>query len=170
MTSPTTVQVRLQIRADTAANWTSTNPVLLANELGRETDTGKFKIGDGTTAWSGLSYQGWSSSPLAVSAGGTGQTSYTNGQLLIGNTTGNTLTKATLTAGSGISVTNGGGSITLAVSGITDALIDANAEIAVSKLADGTPRQLIQTDSAGTGVEWTSSIDGTLITFDDGTF
>jgi len=164
MTSPTTVQVRLQIRADTAANWTSTNPILLANELGRETDTGKFKIGDGTTAWSSLSYQGWSSSPLAVSAGGTGQTSYTDGQLLIGNSTGNTLTKATLTAGSGISVTNGGGSITLAVSGITNSQIDANAEIAVSKLADGTPRQLLQTDAAGTGVEWASNIDvpGTL--------
>lgn len=50
---------------------------------------------------------------LPVANGGTGQTSYTNGQLLIGNSTGNTLTKATLTAGAGISVTNGGGSITL---------------------------------------------------------
>lgn len=50
---------------------------------------------------------------LPVTAGGTGQTSFTNGQLLIGNTTGNTLTKATLTAGAGISVTNGAGSITV---------------------------------------------------------
>lgn len=54
---------------------------------------------------------------LAVANGGTGQTTYTNGQLLIGNTTGNTLTKATLTAGSGISITNGTGSITIAASG-----------------------------------------------------
>lgn len=52
---------------------------------------------------------------LAVANGGTGQTSYTDGQLLIGNTTGSTLAKATLTAGSGIQVTNGNGSITLAV-------------------------------------------------------
>jgi hypothetical protein len=51
---------------------------------------------------------------LAVANGGTGQTTYTNGQLLIGNTTGNTLTKATLTAGTGISITNGAGSITIA--------------------------------------------------------
>ena len=50
---------------------------------------------------------------LAVSNGGTGQTSFTNGQLLIGNTTGNTLTKSTLTAGSGITITNGAGSITI---------------------------------------------------------
>jgi hypothetical protein len=51
---------------------------------------------------------------LAVASGGTGQTSYTNGQLLIGNTTGNTLTKATLTQGTGITITNGTGSITIA--------------------------------------------------------
>lgn len=51
---------------------------------------------------------------LAVTRGGTGQSSYTDGQLLIGNTTGNTLTKATITAGSGITVTNGSGSITIA--------------------------------------------------------
>jgi len=55
--------------------------------------------------------------PISVSQGGTGQTSYTNGQLLIGNTTGNTLTKSTLTAGTGISITNGTGSITIAGTG-----------------------------------------------------
>lgn len=51
---------------------------------------------------------------LPVANGGTGQSVFTNGQLLIGNTTGNTLTKATLTAGSNISITNGAGSITIA--------------------------------------------------------
>lgn len=57
---------------------------------------------------------------LAVANGGTGQTTYTNGQLLIGNTTGNTLTKATLTAGTGISITNGSGSITIAATASGD--------------------------------------------------
>lgn len=57
------------------------------------------------------------SGTLGVTNGGTGQTSYTDGQLLIGNSTGNTLTKATLTAGSGISITNGAGSITIAATG-----------------------------------------------------
>ena len=52
---------------------------------------------------------------LPVARGGTGQTSYVNGQLLIGNTTGNTLTKATLTQGTGVTVTNGTGSITIAI-------------------------------------------------------
>ena len=47
---------------------------------------------------------------------------------------------------------------------IADGDISASAEIAVSKLADGTARQLLQTDAAGTGVEWTSNVDipGTL--------
>ena len=63
-----------------------------------------------------ISVIGWKLVP--TTAGGTGQTTYVNGQLLIGNSTGNTLTKATLTAGSGISVTNGTGSITLANTGV----------------------------------------------------
>ena len=53
---------------------------------------------------------------LPVTNGGTGQTTYTNGQLLIGNTTGNTLTKATLTQGANMAITNGTGSITVATS------------------------------------------------------
>ncbi|CAB4848271.1 MAG: hypothetical protein F2774_03990 [Actinobacteria bacterium] len=69
---------------------------------------------------------------LPVAAGGTGQTSYTDGQLLIGNSTGNTLTKASLTAGTGISITPGNGSISIAstVSGaaITNDTTTATAE------------------------------------------
>lgn len=53
----------------------------------------------------------------AVANGGTGQTTYTNGQLLIGNSTGNTLTKASLTAGTGVTITPGAGSITIAATG-----------------------------------------------------
>jgi hypothetical protein len=54
---------------------------------------------------------------LDVNNGGTGQTSYTDGQLLIGNTTGNTLAKSTLTAGAGVTITNGAGAVTIATSG-----------------------------------------------------
>jgi hypothetical protein len=50
---------------------------------------------------------------LPVANGGTGETSYTNGQLLVGNSTGNTLDKATLTAGEGIDINTGPGSITI---------------------------------------------------------
>jgi hypothetical protein len=55
----------------------------------------------------------WSATTIAVNKGGTGQTSYTDGQLLIGNSTGNTLSKATLTAGTSVDITNGNGSITI---------------------------------------------------------
>jgi hypothetical protein len=54
---------------------------------------------------------------LSPADGGTGQSSYVDGELLIGNTTGNTLTKATLTQGSGITITNGPGTITIASTG-----------------------------------------------------
>lgn len=48
--------VQIQLRRDTAANWTSANPTLAAGELGLETDTAKYKIGNGSTAWNSLSY------------------------------------------------------------------------------------------------------------------
>jgi hypothetical protein len=46
----------IQIRRDTASNWTSANPTLAQGELGAETDTSKIKLGDGTTAWTSLGY------------------------------------------------------------------------------------------------------------------
>ena len=46
----------IQIRRDTATNWTTTNPTLAQGELGLETDTLKFKVGDGVNDWNTLSY------------------------------------------------------------------------------------------------------------------
>jgi hypothetical protein len=48
--------VQIQIRRDEAANWTSEDPTLAQGEFGYETDTGEFKIGDGSTAWTALGY------------------------------------------------------------------------------------------------------------------
>jgi hypothetical protein len=48
----------LQIRRGTAAQWTTANPILAQGEPGFETDTNRFKLGDGATAWNSLSYQG----------------------------------------------------------------------------------------------------------------
>ena len=100
-------------RRDTAANWTSVNPTLLAGEIGIESDTNKWKVGTGSAAWTALAYMPGSQ---------------------------------------------------LSAYPIVNVDIAAGAEIAVSKLADGTARQLLQTDAAGTGVEWASNIDvpGTL--------
>ena len=51
-----TLNTRIQQKADTSSNWTSSNPVLLRGELGFETDTLKFKIGNGTSNYNSLEY------------------------------------------------------------------------------------------------------------------
>lgn len=57
-----TARQHIQLRRDTAANWTAVNPILNAGEAGYETDYRRMKIGDGATNWAGLPY---------VSGGGT---------------------------------------------------------------------------------------------------
>ena len=52
----TTRNALIEVRSDTAANWTSANSTLSTGEIGFETDTGKFKIGTGSTAWTSLAY------------------------------------------------------------------------------------------------------------------
>ena len=46
--------VRIQLRRDTAANWVSSNPTLRAGEIGIETDTLKFKVGNGSSPWNSI--------------------------------------------------------------------------------------------------------------------
>ena len=45
--------IHIQLRRGTSTEWSSANPVLFQGEIGLETDTRKFKVGDGTTAWTG---------------------------------------------------------------------------------------------------------------------
>ena len=52
------LNTRIQLKHGLAASWTEKNPVLLAGEMGIETDTLKMKVGDGTTNWSDLGYLG----------------------------------------------------------------------------------------------------------------
>lgn len=47
---------KIQIRRDTASNWSTNNPVLSAGEFGYETDTAKLKVGNGSSAWNLLDY------------------------------------------------------------------------------------------------------------------
>lgn len=51
-----TLNTKLQIRNDVASAWASNNPVLMKGEMGIESDTKKFKFGDGTTNWNDLGY------------------------------------------------------------------------------------------------------------------
>ena len=125
---------------------------------------------------------------LPVLLGGTGQTSYTNGQLLIGNTTGNTLTKATLTAGHHTTVTNGAGSIAIGTAQDTLCMIIACSDETTNlttgkKVTFRAPFRMnivslganVNTAPTGTGItvnikEGPSDIMSTKLTIADGSF
>lgn len=101
------VVTQFQFRRGTAADWTSTNPTLAAGEFGYETDTGKAKIGNGSTAWNSLAYA------LTGSAGTV--TSVTAGTGLSGGTISSS---GTISLSTPVSVANGGTGITSFGSGV----------------------------------------------------
>jgi hypothetical protein len=98
------VVTQIQIRRGTAAQWTSANPTLAVGEFGYESDTGKFKIGTGSTAWTSLSYQGAGTvTSITAGTGLSGGTITTSGTIAIDTattvdvSTAQTLTNKTLT-------------------------------------------------------------------------
>jgi len=81
----------IQLRRDVAADWTSVNPTLASGELGFETDTGKFKVGDGATAWTSLTYYTGSIdlddlANVTITANASGEILKWNGSAWINNT------------------------------------------------------------------------------------
>ena len=101
---------------------------------------------------------------LGVSYGGTGQTTFTDGQLLIGNTSTNSLTKSVLTAGSGVTITNGNGSITIAATGTGGTVTSVGWTGGIVSVANATttPAFTIAGTSGGipyfaSGTTWASS-------------
>jgi hypothetical protein len=145
--------------APSASNLDNTNGAELAINI---TD-GKLFYKDNASA---VQVIAWKNTPvstlsgtLAVTQGGTGQTSYTDGQLLIGNSTGNTLTKATLTAGSNVTITNGNGSITIsAASSGGDVVGPASATDNAIVRFDLTTGKLIQ--NSGITIDDSNNITG----------
>jgi len=107
--------VQIQTRNGTAAQWTSANPTLMVGEIGAETDTGRFKIGNGSTAWNSLNYAASAKWQGAYSAGTAyvvnDVVSYNNSSYIcILNSTGNLPTNTTywsLLALAGTNGTNG---------------------------------------------------------------
>jgi hypothetical protein len=120
---------------------------------------------------------------LNVFSGGTGQSSYTNGQLLIGNTSGNTLGKATLTAGSGIAITNGAAAITIASDKAYGSFYDTTTQSGVAltataitfnstelsyNVAIGTPTSRIVVTRAGIyNIQFSAEISNPSAAIDD---
>jgi hypothetical protein len=97
------VVTQIQVRRGTAAEWTSANPTLASGEWGFETDTGKVKIGNGSTAWTSLGYSGAGTvTSITAGTGLSGGTITSTGTIAIDSTvatlTGTqTLTNKTLT-------------------------------------------------------------------------
>lgn len=65
----------IKLRRDSAVNWTTSNPVLASGEPGVETDTGKFKLGDGVKTWSALAYSAALPSEIPSGGGSSGSSS-----------------------------------------------------------------------------------------------
>jgi len=120
--------VQIQIRRGTAANWTSTNPTLAEGELGYETDTGKLKAGDGSTAWTSLGYISGTGALTEVSSDTTPQLGGdldVNGNAIVSVSNGD------------IAITpNGTGSIIL--DGLTWPSADGSANQVLKTAGDGT--------------------------------
>ena len=85
------VQTQIQVRRGTASSWTSTNPTLAAGEIGFETDTGKIKVGTGSSTWSALNYIGAANAIQYVYTASAGQTTFSgadNNSLTLSYTVG----------------------------------------------------------------------------------
>ena len=82
-------------------------------EVLSKTALGSGVTGSSLTSLGTVTTGTWNASTLGSNYGGTGQTTYANGELLIGNSTGG-LSKANLTAGTGVTITNSSGGITIA--------------------------------------------------------
>ena len=140
----------LRHRRDTAANWTSNNPVLEAGQIGYETDTRRFKFGNGSTAWTSLAY--------GVGALADGDVTYpkiqdtTAGSVLLGRGSSGAGDVQEISLGSGLvmtgtelSATGGGGGA------------PSTADYLVKTADAGLSAERVVTDSTSISANWSTA-------------
>jgi len=165
------VNTRLQVRRGTSGSWTSTNPTLYAGEIGYETDSGRIKIGDGTTAWTSLDYNvvvptGFlAGSGLSVSVAADGSTvtySLSDPTIQVSDITDfvdgvNDRVADLITAGNGIQLTytdsgNDSSSLNIAVTGISLSNHTHTLSAITDVTASATEVNYLDGSTPGTGV------------------
>lgn len=131
---------KIQFRRDSASDWSSANPTLAAGEFGYETDTTKFKVGDGSTAWNSLAYN--------TSAGGTTINNATANELV-------TVASTTTELDAEANLTFDGSTLTLTGSAALDGVTVADNEISTNRSND----HLLLTANGTGRVEVATSLD-----------
>lgn len=97
--------IQIQVRRDTAVNWTTHNPILANGEMGLEKDTNRIKFGDGINTWSNLDYYAIGEDNTASNLG--------DGEGLYYEKSGSDLRFKSLKATGGVSLTSDGTSVTI---------------------------------------------------------
>lgn len=136
----------IQVKRGSASSWTSANTVLAAGEIGFETDTKKMKVGDGSTAWTSLSYAGADGDITEVTAG-------------TGLSGGGNSGAVTLNLSTPVSATNGGTGLSTFTTGDIPYASGTNT---LSKLGIGSTGQIL-TVSGGVP-SWSTPASGSGLT------
>ena len=145
---------QIQLRRDTAADWTSNNPTLAAGEFGWESDSNRFKIGDGSAAWNSLSYADTLKTLGDILVNGSTISAPSNGDLTLTTSgTGNINLGEFIVNGTTLSSSDSS-SININEGLIVDGALNSSGQATLSGLSyptsDGTANQFLKTDGSGT--------------------
>ena len=144
---------KIQLRRDTAGDWTSNNPTLSAGEFGWESDTNRFKIGDGSAAWASLAYADTLKTLGDILVNGSTISAPSNGDLTLTTSgTGNINLGEFIVNGTTLSSSDSS-SININEGLIVDGTLNASGQATLSGLAyptsDGSANQFLKTDGSG---------------------